>query len=725
MTDHPTTDYGPAAHASADSPISHNPALAPSSTAPATRPPTREGCHNKPTGRSADRPTPMTYSPARQTRAHSASPSPRRMERPTQDKSFTEATRHTRCAIEPGHRLCPITHTTPGGTYTDDIAVRTAPTASPPPGRAADVMGAMYTAAQPSPADAAVPAHKHCGWPYPAPNMKGPVAAIYDAALSASRAGAPPPTIAHTTALAIPVWKRETTGHPDDDMIIHGIVHGFPIQYQGPPQLAPAAVYNHQSAVNFPSYIDAYMEQELAQGALSGPYKSPPFTPWFTSSPIMSREKSAGGGRRVIVDLSFPEGGINQHIPPHIFNGKDAVHNLPTVQSAVATIASTPPGDVHLSVIDLSRAYRQFPVAPLDWPLLGMHWRGHWSFDCRIPFGCRMSSFTMQSIAEFLVRALATRSVSAHMYLDDVIIVSATAEIANRDYNTTLQLFSELGLTVATKKLQSPSPVVTWLGIEIDVATNQLTIPSEKLTQIKLCMAVAAERTYITKKHLQRLIGLANHLSKAVRAARIFICRLLATLRAENNDVIRVTPDVRADLAWYARYAATHNGRSIIPNERVVMRVWADACLRGAGASDGARYYEHVFTKPFTDAHHIAQLEGLNCLAAVRVFVDETSAGGTIEVMCDNRPSVDAFTSGRARDPVLAACARALWLHAATAQVDIRFNHIPGESMALPDALSRASLDSAGRARADAFIRRLSLKRARVRGAHFAYKAFL
>ena len=558
----------------------------------------------------------------------------------------------------------------------------------------ADATGGLYTAPTPMPTyDPA--GQQHCRrWPYPAADMEPAVAAIYDAALTAVRAGDPPPSIAHTPDLDTPAWERETTGHPDDAMIIRGITHGFPIQYNGPPILAPTAVYNHQSAVNFPDHIDAYMKNEQAAGAIPGPYEMPPFIPWFTSSPMMSHEKSGGDGRRVIVDLSFPDGGINQHIAPHIFNGKDAVHNLPTIQSAIATIASTPPGDVHLSVIDLSRAYRQFPVTPLDWPLLGIHWKGSWAFDRRIPFGCRMSSFTMQSIAEFLVRALATRSVHAHMYLDDVIVVSATEGLAQKDYHATLQLFSELGLTVAPKKLQPPATAVTWLGIEIDVVANQLTIPPRKLAQIKLCMADAANKTHITKKQLQQLIGLANHLSKAVRAARTFICRLLAALRAAKTDVIHVTADVRADLVWYEKYASTHNGRSIIPNERVVMRVWADACLKGAGASDGTCHYEHIFTSSFAAAHHISQLEGLNCLAAVKIFVDDRQARGAIEVMCDNRPCVDAFTSGRARDPVLAACARALWLHAADAQVDIRFS-------------------------------RLSLTRVRMRGAHFAYKDFM
>ena len=207
-----------------------------------------------------------------------------------------------------------------------------------------------------------------------------------------------------------------------------------------------------------------------------GPFTTPPFTPCFKSSTIMSREKSSGDGRRIIVDLSYPAGGINHYIAPHVYKGQDAVHNLPTIGSAIATIAATPPGDIHMGVVDLSRAYRQFPISPLDWPLLGICWNGAWSFDPSLPFGCCMSSFVMQTAAKFIVRALARRSVSTHMYLDDIIIISPTTDKAARDMKATLALLANLGLQVATHKLQHPATQVVWLGSNIDLARNQLLI---------------------------------------------------------------------------------------------------------------------------------------------------------------------------------------------------------------------------------------------------------
>ena len=378
--------------------------------------------HTTPDGPTADGVTTPTYCPtqhacvgalAAQTPTHSASHEDAHGDSTTRGGHSTDSAGQLPLGADAAHsRQLRVGYDSPAPYHLkvgihrmDDLG----PSAdSPPPGRAADVIESMYSAPEPMVASPADQQHTYQRWPHPASNMDPAAGALYAAALTAVAAGAHPPRIDHTTSLHTAAWEAEATGHPDDAMVLHGIKHCFATQYSGPPMMSPPATYNHQSAVNFAEHIDAYVERELAEGALSGPYQLPPFNPWFISSPIMSREKSGGEGRRVIVDLSFPDGGINQFIAPHVFDGRDAVHNLPTIQSAIATLASTPPGDIQL-------AYRQFPVTPLDWPLLGIHWRGCWSFDCRIPFGCRMSSYVMQTIAEFIVRALAKRAIKAHI----------------------------------------------------------------------------------------------------------------------------------------------------------------------------------------------------------------------------------------------------------------------------------------------------------------------
>ena len=562
-------------------------------------------------------------------------------------------------------------------------------------------------------------------WPFPNPAMRQDTALIYDAVKTSGRHNYEQQRIQLPTALNIPTWTQEATGHSQDHIVLDGIQYGFPIQYGGPPLYTAQENENHASARNHHRHVKQYIQDELAHDAIEGPFTTPPFVPWCVNSPLMTREKADSDSRRIIVDLSFPDGGINKYIAPHIFNGQEAIHNLPTIESAVNTIAGMCPGQVHMAVVDLSRAYRQFPVCPLDWPLLGVKVDGQHFFDRRLPFGARMSSFTMQMVADFLVRALERRKISAHMYLDDIVLVAPTKTIAVTHYQETLTLVEKMGLQIATGKLQPPSQQVKWLGINFDTQNNLLSIPSNKLQEIQRCMAAAAKGDVLTRKQLQRVVGLANHLAKVVRAARIFIGRILAAYRATLGDTIKVSRQVKADLKWFARHLASANGRAILPSNTVVLRIWADACMQGAGASDGRGYYTHKFSARVTDSHHIAQLEAMNCMAAARAFICHEHAGGTVQIHCDNKPSVDAFRSGRAKDPVLAACTRALWYKAADTDTTLVFNHVPGEAMGLPDALSRAHMGREHRDLADKIISERGLKLTRATPDLFSYAPFL
>ena len=194
-----------------------------------------------------------------------------------------------------------------------------------------------------------------------------------------------------------------------------------------------------------------------------------------------------------------------------------------------------------------------------------------------------MSSFAVQSIANFIVRALAKIGIKTFMYLDDILMVAHSREQAARHYGPTIDLLGALGLKVASHELQPLSRLVTWLGICFSLDENSISIPADKVGQIQNCLVAAARKTKITKRHLQSILGFLNHVAKVVRAARVFVARLLAALRATTGNVVNVTDHIRADLAWFARYLRTENTKAILPHGRTVLRIWADSCLEGGG----------------------------------------------------------------------------------------------------------------------------------------------
>ena len=64
---------------------------------------------------------------------------------------------------------------------------------------------------------------------------------------------------------------------------------------------------NHKSATDYPDHVATYLQDEIANNAMLGPFKNPPIENLHIS-PFMTRDKSSSGNRRVIINLSWPIG---------------------------------------------------------------------------------------------------------------------------------------------------------------------------------------------------------------------------------------------------------------------------------------------------------------------------------------------------------------------------------------------------------------------------------
>ena len=561
-------------------------------------------------------------------------------------------------------------------------------------------------------------------WPFPDYTFPDSRAKLYDLVRSHNMPNWKGAKVALKSTLNIKQWELESTGHTLDEQVLTGVMYGYPMQYTGGPRYDCNVVSNHPSAAHHTTHVEAYLQEETAMGALVGPFTRPPFTPWMNVSPMMTREKTGTTKRRLIVDLSYPDGGINQFIIKNNYHGNKVQHNLPTVPQALKVITELGRDDLYLAVMDLSRAYRHFLVDPINWPLLVVKQDGRYYVDTALPFGAVMSSYIMQQAAEFIIRALKTKGVTALMYLDDLLIISRSKERADTDYNTAGDLFTRLGLTVAQNKCQPPAHIATWLGICINIPKNEISIPPLKLEEISTSLAHLSSYTTISIKQLQQAIGRIAHLAKAVPPAKLFMRRLLAALRGAGHGPIQVTRSIQADLNWFKRFLNQYNGRSIIPSPDVHLTIWADACMRGGGATDGTNCYMHTFPDKFREGKNINHFEALNCVAAARRFSNGIKPGTVIQVCCDNMASVDAFRGLRPKDAILAAGARALWYLSARRQLEIRFIHVPGVLMKIADALSRACLSDRAAAKACDIITENDLHLVRIDHASYNVSGF-
>ena len=218
-----------------------------------------------------------------------------------------------------------------------------------------------------------------------------------------------------------------------------------------------------------------------------------------------------------------------------------------------------------------------------------------------------------------------------------------------------------------------------------------ITIPQDKLDDLLEEAEKWLDRKVATKQQIQSLAGRLNHVCLCVRPARPFMGRILATLREANHaPSATISSDFKRDVKWFVEFARLTNRRLLIEPKCPVMTIECDACLSGAGGFSESHFYKLAFP-PQIASLHISQLEAINVVVAIKTLVSPEISHTRVLVKTDNMGAKFALSTGKTRDPVLAACARELWLISALQELDIMIHHAPGDSLVLADALSRAS----------------------------------
>ena len=95
------------------------------------------------------------------------------------------------------------------------------------------------------------------------------------------------------------------------------ISYGFPLDFDKNSSLQ-SVTENHKSALQFPSEIQKYIDEELQHGAILGPFSQYPFATHV--SPLMTRSKQNSNKRRTIMDLSWPlNHSVNHGVKKNIY----------------------------------------------------------------------------------------------------------------------------------------------------------------------------------------------------------------------------------------------------------------------------------------------------------------------------------------------------------------------------------------------------------------------
>ena len=283
-------------------------------------------------------------------------------------------------------------------------------------------------------------------------------------------------------------WQSALRGHPDKEYatyIVQGLRDGFRIGFQYGTVCCQSTKSNMPSARRCEDKVAEFLASECAAGRILGPF-SRDMVPMVHINRIGAVPKSTPGKYLLIVDLSYP---IDHSVNTGIAEGSCSLKYV-SVEEAAQAVMKLGRGAM-LAKVDIRNAYRNIPVHPDDRWLLGMSWKDDSYIDTVLPFGLRSAPKIFNAVADALKWIVWSNGVQEIFhYLDDFLVVGTpgSPQCAN-DLATLLRWTEELGLPIASEKVEGPTTRLTFLGIEVDTEALILRHPAEKLEGLKVLIS--------------------------------------------------------------------------------------------------------------------------------------------------------------------------------------------------------------------------------------------
>ena len=511
-------------------------------------------------------------------------------------------------------------------------------------------------------------------------------------------------------------WRALANDY-NDPIVFDYLEFGFPVGYvNGVSQLPSSESSNHPSALKYPDVIQKHIDKEIAHGAMLGPFKSPPYVPWCHVSPLMTADKKDWSldddtepEKRVVTDLSWPHGlSVNDGCPRDVYDSYEYKLQLPSADNLINLILKNGPG-CWLWSSDYSRAFRQLPLDPLDWPLLCIKHNDQYYSDVSLAFGARWASSCCQRMSNTLVHILAKQDYDSVCYIDDSAGCEKEKQTCESAYDFFNYTCDEINLDRAVHKGVRSTQLLKWIGWLFDTVKMQVSLPEDKKRSVLNLCKKWCNKTHATLRELRQLLGKLLHISQVVKPARLFLNRMLDSLRSfPAQGHIELSQDFMKDVHWFVSFLDAYNGISmIVPTPTVPHVISVDSCLTGCGAVFKDQCYHHEYSERIANVGlSICHLEMLNCLLALRMWCTDLY-GETVVLNSDSQVAINVLQNGRSRDEFMLHCARNVWMILALHQITLISEHVPGESLTMSaDALSRCHLGGEFKERAIDLINR-------------------
>ena len=330
-----------------------------------------------------------------------------------------------------------------------------------------------------------------------------------------------------STPVNVTYLKHELQFHPNATFVLHliqGFQEGFRIGFEGP--RAPRFSKNLKSAAEHPDLVSKNLQKEVTLGRTAGPFLRPPF-PNFQVYPIGVVPKKHSTDWRTIFHLSHPKAtgtSVNDHISKDTYSLQYV-----KIDDAINLIIQLGKGS-YMAKTDICSAFRNVPVHPKDWELLGMHWNGLYFFDTVLPFGLRSAPYIFNQLSDAIQWIAKTNYDIRHILhiLDDFFLIEPPPR-ANcmTSLCKLLTLMTNLNVPIASSKTYAASTSLEFLGVLLDSQNMIACLPPDKLERTKVELHNWQSKKSCTLRELQSLIGTLQFACRVIVPGRAFLQRMI------------------------------------------------------------------------------------------------------------------------------------------------------------------------------------------------------
>ena len=512
------------------------------------------------------------------------------------------------------------------------------------------------------------------------------------------------------TKLNIPRWRHHLIGYNEPEIAWY-LQYGFPLGLQDdPPPVLVSAQANHGSSYQFYTSIDKFLKTGVEKCDLVGPCSTTPFKK-IHISPLMTAPKKPSS-RRPVFDATFGDHSLNNNTPSDHYLGQPMEYAYPRIEDFKRLVLKKGAG-CYIWKRDLSRFFLQIPLCPVDYPKVVFVWRQVFYFFAGLMFGLRNSGYQGQRVTNAVTwihqRLGLTTDVeemfSSINYSDDIGGAEATMERAEESFTSLFHLFQDLGLEESLEKAHPPSTKMPYLGVEFDTTAMTMSIPPEKLQEVRTEVRLWMKKTTATKKNLQRLLGKLFWVSRCVQHSRVFMGRLLGQLKLTNligeNKKVKLSSDCMADIEWWDRYLRRFNGVEIMyPADPVMLSLdqlldtsamvnCGDAQMMGGGSYFGMEYWSRPFPRWLQDPQIPIHIKEFWVVLASAWLWGEQWRGKVVHIFSDSDPVVDVLVHEKPKDVRMQELLREFLFIVCTRGFTPVFRKIGTKENAVADFISR------------------------------------